>query len=275
MKPHRLSVVTPAARILPRHPLPGWARGTVGMAACLLAAQAVGSAVPPTVLPRASAILARAVALTGSGRFRADLAATIAVWALGMSLTIAIAVPAALLLGTFPAIRHATGAVVECLRPVPPVALVLLATLLLGPGLRMTLTLVVYGSIWPVLYNTLGGLDSADPVALDTLRSFGFGSWGLARHVLVPSALPSMFTGIRIASSAALSIAIAAGYITGRINGPGLGAFMADASSSTGSTTLTLASTFWAGLLGLALDRVLERASAHLLPWHVPGRQGR
>ena len=49
----------------------------------------------------------------------------------------------------------------EFLRPIPSVALILLVSLLLGPGLRMAATLIVYGAVWPVLYNTIAGIDEA------------------------------------------------------------------------------------------------------------------
>ena len=55
--------------------------------------------------------------------------------------------------------------------------------------------------------------------------------------VALPSAAPFIATGIRLASAVAIILDIAAGFITGRINGPGLGAYIADASTGAGNTT--------------------------------------
>jgi NitT/TauT family transport system permease protein len=248
-----------------------WAQGLAGIVVFLLAAQALGLVVPQTVLPRASAVASQVFTLAGNTRFLADLGATLVAWAAGMLLIVVLAVPAGLVLGSLPGVRFATRAITEFLRPVPAVSLILLVTLLLGSGLRMTVTLIVYGGCWPVLYNTIAGLDGTDPVAMETMRAFGFGRLALIRHVSLPGSAPFISTGIRIASSVALILDIAAGYITGRLNGPGIGAFIADVSSGTGDVTVILAATVWVGFLGLALNALLLLAERRLFPWHRAG----
>jgi NitT/TauT family transport system permease protein len=245
-----------------------WLPGLAGIAAFLLVAEALGLIIPASVLPRASTVAAQVGRLAGNTRFLADLGATLEAWAVGMVLTVLVAVPAGLILGSLPGVRFATRSVIEFLRPVPAVSLILLVTLLLGSGLRMTVTLIVYGSCWPVLYNTIAGLDAADPVAKQTLRAFGFGRLAVIRHVSLPSSAPFIATGIRIASSIALILDIGAGYVTGRLNGPGIGAFIADVSSGTGDVAVILAATVWVGALGLALNALLLLAERGLLPWY-------
>src|ERR1035438_2110378 len=109
-------------------------------------------AISPSVLPLASTVLARAVGLAGNPQFLGDLAATIEAWAAGLAITVAVAVPSGLVLGSVPGVRTAAHAVVEFLRPIPAVALIPLVALILGPGLRMNVTLIVYAAIWPVLF---------------------------------------------------------------------------------------------------------------------------
>jgi NitT/TauT family transport system permease protein len=208
------------------------------------------------------------VLLAGSGRFLADLGATVEAWAVGLAITVAAGVPLGVLLGSLPGVRDATRAVVEFLRPIPSVALILLVSLLLGPGLRMSATLIVYGAIWPVLYNTIAGIDDTDPVAVETSRAFGFSRLQTVRLVALPSAAPFIATGIRLASAVALILDIATGYITGPINGPGIGAYIAQESTGSNDLTVILAATVWAGVLGLALDLALTGAQRRLLRWH-------
>jgi NitT/TauT family transport system permease protein len=242
--------------------------GLIGIAGFLLLAGLVGLIVPASVLPSIWTVLARAAGLLGNGRFLADAGATLEAWALGMLLTAVIAIPAGLILGTLPGVRFATRAIVEFLRPIPSVALILLVSLWLGPGLHMMLVLIVYGCSWPVLYNTITGLHETDPVARETLRAFGFGRLSVIRLVSLPSAAPFIFTGLRISSTVALILDIAVGYVTGRINGSGIGAFIADANSGAGNTPVVLAATIWAGFLGLALNMLLVWAERRILPWH-------
>ena len=137
-----------------------WARGATGVIVFLLLSEAAGrlGIISRSALPLASAVLARAVLLAGDARFLADFGATVEAWAVGMAITVAVGVPLGVLLGTLPGVRAATRAIVEFLRPIPSVALIPLVSLLLGPGLRMSATLIVYGTIWPVLYNTIAGL---------------------------------------------------------------------------------------------------------------------
>jgi NitT/TauT family transport system permease protein len=247
-----------------------WVRGLIGVVVFLLIAEALGrlGAIPQSVLPLTSSVLAKGASLLGNGRFLADLGATLEAWAIGLIITVVIGVPLGILLGSLPGVRVATRAMVEFLRPIPSVALILLVSLLLGPGLRMSVTLIVYGAIWPVLYNTMAGLDDVDPVAKETNRAFGFSPLATIRMVSLPSAAPFIATGIRLASSVAIILDIGAGYITGRINGPGLGAFIADYSSGAGNLTVILAATAWAGVLGLVLDRALVFAERRVFRWH-------
>jgi NitT/TauT family transport system permease protein len=245
-----------------------WGQGLAGIAIFLLAAALLGLVIPPAVLPPVWTVLARTAGLAGDGRFLADLGATLEAWAIGLLATVAIGVPCGVILGSLPGVRFATRAIVEFLRPIPSVALILLVLLVLGPGLRTTTTLIVYGGIWPVLYNTISGLDDTDPVAIETLRSFGCGRLSVIRLVALPSAAPFIFTGIRIASAVALILNIGTGYVAGRINGAGIGAFISDANSGPGNIPLVLAATVWAGFLGLALNGLLTWTERRLLPWH-------
>ncbi|MDX6392083.1 MAG: NitT/TauT family transport system permease protein [Streptosporangiaceae bacterium] len=247
-----------------------WARGLVGVAALLVLAEVLGrsGAINPSVLPLASTVLARAVGLAGNPRFLGDLAATIGAWAAGLAITVAVAVPSGLVLGSVPGVRTAAHAVVEFLRPIPAVALIPLAALILGPGLRMNVTLIVYAAIWPVLFNTIYGVGDVDPVAKETLRAFGFGRLDVVRRVSLPAAAPFIFTGIQVASSIAIILNIGTGVVTGRIEGNGIGAFIADANASGGNTALVLAAALWAGVLGLALNGLLVWSGRRMLPWH-------
>lgn len=185
-----------------------------------------------------------------------------------MLLTVLAGVPLGLLLGRLPGVRFATRVVVEFLRPIPSVALILLVSLLPGSGLRMSVTLIVYGCIWPVLYNAIAGLDDVDPMAKETMRAFGLGRLAVIGYVSLPSSAPFIATGIRIASSIALILDIGAGYITGQVGGPGIGTYIANLSSGPGTVTAILAATVWASILGVVLNTLLLLAERKLIPWH-------
>jgi NitT/TauT family transport system permease protein len=132
----------------------------------------------------------------------------------------------------------------------------------------MDLTLIVYAAIWPVLLNTVYGLDDVDPVAKDTLRAFGFGRLAVIRRVCLPAAAPFIATGIRIASAVTIIISISIGIITGRgVGGDGIGAFISDAYTA-GTNDPALAAALLTGFLGLALNALLLWGERRVLPWH-------
>jgi NitT/TauT family transport system permease protein len=246
-----------------------WTRGLAGVVAFLCLVELLGGTgvISRATLPLMSTVLGQATGLLGNTQFLTDAAATLEAWAAGLALTAAVGVPLGLILGSVPVVRSATRAIVEFLRPIPAVSLIPLVALVLGPGLRMNITLVVYAAIWPVLFNTIYGLDDVDPVAKETLRAFGFGRLAVIRRVSLPAAAPFIATGIRIASSLVIIVSIATGVLTGRIDGNGIGAFIADANTA-GNINPVLAAAFWAGVIGLGLNELLLWAERRLLPWH-------
>jgi NitT/TauT family transport system permease protein len=244
-----------------------WARGAAGVAVLLAASEALGRAgiVHEEFLPPASTILARAAELAADAEFLTDVRATLVAWALGLLIATGVAVPLGLVLGTIPPVARAVTTIVEFLRPIPSVALIPLVAMLLGSGLEMRLTVIVYASMWPVLFNTVYGLRDVDPVARDTLRAFGFGRLAVLLRVAVPAAAPFIATGVRMAAAVALILAVTAEMFGGF--GEGIGIFIAQAANYPGGTTDTLAATVWAGTLGLAVNALLWRGERRLFHW--------
>jgi NitT/TauT family transport system permease protein len=199
-----------------------WVRGAAGVVVFLLLAEAAGrlGIISRSALPLTSSVLARVVLLAGNTRFLADFGATVEAWAVGMAITVAAGVPLGVLHGSLPGVRAATRAIVEFLRPIPSVALILLVSLLLGPGLRMSVTLIVYGAIWPVLYNTIDGAATVDPQHLETGRAFRLSVWQRLVWVIIPAALPKAFAGFRLSLSLSLILMVFA-ELVGSSNGIG------------------------------------------------------
>jgi NitT/TauT family transport system permease protein len=243
------------------------ARGLAGVALSFAIAEGVTrlELVSPRYLPPASTITARAVSLLGDAEFLQAAGATLKAWALGMAITVVLAVPAGVLLGSSRLCYQATRAVVEFLRPIPSVALIPLAILLFGQDLRMKTALIVYAASWPVLFNTIYGVQDVDPVAKDTARSFGFGRLSVLARVSLPSAAPFVATGIRLASAVALILAISAELLAGA--GGGIGTWILQAGSGGENADLVYAATLLTGVLGFALNWGLETAERRLLAW--------
>jgi NitT/TauT family transport system permease protein len=107
---------------------------------------------------------------------------------------------------------------------------------------------------------------NVDPLAVETLRSFGFGPLSVARLVSLPSAAPFIATGVRVAASFAFVVAVAVELIgTGMA---GIGAFAAQEENGAGDMAVMIAVAVWTGLIGLAVNGVLAAAERRLFRWH-------
>jgi ABC-type nitrate/sulfonate/bicarbonate transport system permease component len=220
--------------------------------------------VSASYLPPASRILAALGDEAATGAFWVAVGDTLTAWAIGLALAVAAGIVVGFVIGAVPVLRAVTASTVEFLRPIPSVALIPLAVLLYGSNLGSTLLLVVYASFWQVLIQVLYGVADVDPVADETARSFRFTAWARIRHVLWPTALPYVFTGVRLAASVALVLAVTTELVIGA---PGLGAVIAVAQSSNAIPTM-YALIVVTGLLGVAINLTARFAERHLLSWH-------
>jgi ABC-type nitrate/sulfonate/bicarbonate transport system permease component len=202
------------------------------------------------------------------GTLSAAVEDTLTAWAIGMAITIGIAVPVGALLGLSRAADAALRVVVDFLRPVPAVALIPVAVLIFGIELKMQLALIVFACVWPLLLNVRYGVQSVDPLLLDTGRVSGLSRLALVRRVVLPSALPAIFTGVRIAATLALVLAISAGIVAGS---PGLGKLIVDADQAA-NIPLSYAGVVMSGIFGVILNLALAGVDRLVLPWTVAAR---
>ncbi|GAA2302554.1 aliphatic sulfonate ABC transporter permease SsuC [Glycomyces scopariae] len=254
-----------SSRPRPR-PVPPLLLGAAGVAAALLAGQLLPLTplVDPRYFPTTGAVLgALAEDLTRAEFWRA-LADTLTAWALGLAIAVAAGAALGILIGSLPPVRAATASTIEFLRPIPSVALVPLAVLLFGTRLPSTLLLVVYAAFWQVLVQVLAGVRDIDPVAADTAKSLRLTAWQRLARLAWPTALPYLMTGVRLAATVALVLAVTAELVIGS---PGLGNEIAVAQTS-GAADRMYALILVAGALGVLVNlgvRLLER---EVLSWH-------
>ncbi|WP_327720658.1 ABC transporter permease [Streptomyces sp. NBC_00490] len=242
------------------------ALGAAGLAAFL----ALGEAVPRLGLvkeayfPPTSRIADALGTELSDDTFWTALGDTLTGWALGLAIASTAGIVLGVAIAVVPYLREATASTIEFLRPIPSVALIPLAVLMYGTELRSVLLLVVYASFWQVLIQVLYGVQDVDPVAEETARSYGLGPWARVRHVLWPTALPYVMTGIRLAAAVALILAITAELVIGA---PGLGARIAVAQNSQAVPEM-YALIVVTGVLGLLINVGARTVERRALAWH-------
>ncbi|GAA1794236.1 ABC transporter permease [Luedemannella flava] len=215
-------------------------------------------------LPPTSAVAAAFVEEVRKRAFWVALGDTLTSWAIGLAIAVAAGVVLGFVIGGIGPLREFTASTVEFLRPIPSVALIPLAVILFGTRIQSALLLIVYASFWQVLIQVLGGVREVDPVADETARSYGLGAWARFRHVLWPTALPYVMTGVRLAASVALVLAITAELIVGT---DGLGKLIgtAQASQAVPAMYALIAVT---GVLGIVINVGVRAVERRLLFWH-------
>ncbi|MDX2675124.1 ABC transporter permease [Streptomyces sp. NY05-11A] len=240
--------------------------GAAGLAAFLTLGEAVPrlGLVKEAYFPPTSRIAGALGDELADTAFWTALGDTLTGWALGLTLAVGAGIVAGVLLSFVPHLREATASTIEFLRPIPSVALIPLAVLLYGTELRSVLLLVVYASFWQVLIQVLYGVQDVDPVAEETARSYGLGAWTRVRHVLWPTALPYVMTGVRLAAAVALILAITAELVIGA---PGLGARIAVAQTSQAVPEM-YALIVVTGMLGLLINVGARTVERWALAWH-------
>jgi ABC-type nitrate/sulfonate/bicarbonate transport system permease component len=192
----------------------------VVLAVCAWQVVVAAGAVPESAVAAPAGVAAQIGPLATSGAFWSAFGATVATWAIGLAAATVIAVPLGLVLGSSRIAFRLSRFSVDFLRTIPPIALVPLVLLVFGATERMALVLVVFGSVGPLLLPTMYGAQHVEPLARDVARGYRLRRRDVARHILVPSAMPFVATGLRVSATISLLLAIGAELIGGA---PGLG----------------------------------------------------
>ncbi|SFK77017.1 ABC transporter permease [Geodermatophilus ruber] len=244
-------------------------RGVVGVLALGLVLEFVTriGLVSPTFLPPFTTILGEAVDVVGRQDFQEAVLSTVVSWGAGLALSAAVAIPLGVVLGLSQVSYRATRAVLDLLRPIPPIALIPLVILVMGQGLEMKLVLVVFAALWPILFNTISGVHDVDVKAKEMARSFGFSRLAVIRRVVVPSAAPFIATGVRLSSSIALIVVITVELIAGGASG--MGTFVAEARAVGNQTEVVYAGTLLIGVVGLVINLLMGAAERRFFGWHT------
>ncbi|GAA2384538.1 ABC transporter permease subunit [Streptomyces coeruleofuscus] len=197
-------------------------------------------------------------------RLRGDVLPSVLRLAGGYALAAVVGVALGTVIGSYRRVRAVCEPVLEFLRAVPPPVLVPVIMLFAGIGDTMKVTVIAAGCVWPVLLNTVEGVRAVDPVMAETARSYGITGVARLRKLVLRSASPQIFAGLR----QALSIGIILMVISE----------MFAASNGLGFTIVQFQRGFaipdmWTGilvlgLLGFLLSVVFQWVERRVLGWY-------
>jgi ABC-type nitrate/sulfonate/bicarbonate transport system permease component len=187
---------------------------------------------------------------------------------LALVIIVVVGVPLGIALGRSSAVADFLSPLLHFARSIPVVTMAPVFLALFKIGTQMEVATIVFGTIWPLLLNTIDGASSVDPVQLETARAFRYSAWERLRWLIVPAALPKIFTGLRLALSLSLILMVFA-ELAGSTSG--IGYELGEANSSFNLPGL------WGVIVLLAIIGYLMNGAVHLaekrvLAWHRAAR---
>ncbi len=221
-------------------------------------------AVNPFLLPPVSAVLENLWRMLTAGRLLYHLSESLLRVATGVALAVAVGVP----LGLAKARHRLTDAVLDPVLafafPVPKVGLIPVALLFFGLGHGSKIALVFADALLPLVIATYHGALHTDPRLIWSARAMGDSDLQILRRVVLPAALPQIFTGFRLAVTVSLLVVFLAEMVA---SSSGLGHVMIYA-LRTLETPDVFSALVTISLLASGLDSLVLAARRRLLAWH-------
>jgi taurine transport system permease protein len=180
-----------------------------------------------------------------------------------LAAAILIGVPAGVAIASSRVGKGVLDPIVEFLRPLPPLAYLPLVIIWLGIGEASKITVIALAMLPPVIISTAAGVRSASKDHVNAARSFGATRWQVLSHVILPSAVPSILTGTRIALGAGWSTLVAAELIAAS---RGLG-FMIQSAAQFLVTDIVIAGIFVIAIIAFLFELIARLAERMLVPW--------
>ena len=182
----------------------------------------------------------------------------------GFALALVVASALGVLVAIFPKVETMTDLVLQIIRPIPPIAWIPLAILWFGIGQSSKIFIIFLGAFFPIFVNTVDGMQNIDGKYFELARVYEVPKKELIRKIMLPGALPSIMTGIRLGLGNAWVCVVAAEMI-GAVSGVG---FMLSNGRSLSRPDIVILGMLLVGVLGKIMDDVLRKLREKLITWN-------
>jgi ABC-type nitrate/sulfonate/bicarbonate transport system permease component len=236
---------------------------TIGAIALFQLVIAVGI-ISKDAIPLPTRIIEAFVDELRTGSFWTAVGKTLQGWAIGLAIATAAAIPLGIVAGTSYTAFRSMRFIIDFLRPIPSVAILPLAILVLGVAIQVKIALAALAAFFPIFFATLYGIQDLDPVTSDTARAYRLNRFYRFLFVSLPGSTPYIATGMRISASVALLLTVGTEMIVGL---PGIGRAIFDAQYANDLPAM-YALIAASGVLGVLIAFVFGRVEKRLLRWH-------
>lgn len=240
--------------------------GTLSVAVFLIAWEAVGNwlkLVNPMFMSAPSLIWNAAVQLFGSGEIWNDLYVSGIEFGWGYFLSVVVGVPFGIAIGWYKKFAYICDPFVNAMNATPRVALLPLVIIWLGIGILSKVGIIFLGAVFPLIINTRDGVKTTPHNLLTAARSFGASEWQIFRSVVIPSTVPFILTGLRLAIGRAL-IGVMVGELYAATAGIG---FMITVAGATFQTDKVFVGVLIFAISGMIATDLVDRAERKFDRW--------
>ena len=240
--------------------------GILPLVLILLLWQYLGTtgAINPSILPRPTVLIQKLFPVIESGTLLKNLLASLHRVLIGYAAGAFAGLVLGILIGFFPLAEKLSGVLIGLLRPIPALACIPLLILALGIGEESKIAVIMIGSFWPVLLNTIQGIHSVDPKLIQLGNVLEKSRFQIITRIILPSAFPYIFTGLRLGISASWTNIVAAEMIAASA---GMG-YMISYAREMSQPALVLIGILTIGIVGLCIDALVIIIQKKAIYWN-------
>ncbi|MGQ5259900.1 ABC transporter permease [Micromonospora sp. ZYX-F-536] len=216
-------------------------------------------------LPPLSEVLVAWWELLRTGQLAEHVGASLTRSLAGLGLAVLTAIPLGLLIGWYRPLAELLSPLLEVFRNTAALALLPVFVLILGLGETSKIALVLYACSWPILLNTIAGVKGVDPLLIRSARSMGLNHLRLFQKVILPAAVPTIFTGIRLAGAYSILVLVAAEMVGAKA---GLG-YLVNYAQYNFAITDMYSGIITISAIGLVVNQLLVALERRFSTWRV------
>lgn len=203
-------------------------------------------------------------AVTNHAVFALEMSRTLMRAGAGFALALMTMLPLGIVLGRVRAMGDLAEPVIELIRPLPPIAVVPVAMILLGIGDAAKISVIAYGAAFPILINTIEAVRASHPMLSNVARALRLTPFETMRLIDLPAALPQIVSGVRLSVAASVLVAVVAEMM---LSTDGMGMFLMRAQERF-EIANGLAGLLIIALMALAINSAVLAIERRLLRWH-------